>query len=291
MRAALAGSLWLVVALGAGADTRALIVAGLGGSEHYEVAFQRQAKAAADALRAVSGDVTLLLGEMTSRERLQRELAELGERAAVADALLLVLIGHGSFDDRDYRFNVPGPDVTGAELSDWLTALPASRQLVVAATSASGALQPVLAGAGRTVMTATRSGGENNASVFAGYFVAALEDPGADLDKDGYVSGQEAFSYAEDRVAEHYADANQMASEHPLTQGPPAAEPLARLEHVPVFAPGGPADDRVAALEAAIDALRADKDNRDSDSYYAELQRLLLELALARRRPGSGEAP
>lgn len=289
MKVLLLGGLGLALSLAAQAETRALIVAGLGGSEEYELAFQRQARTAADALKTVSGDVTLLLGEMSSRERLNLELSELGDRAATSDTLLLLLIGHGSFDDRDYRFNLPGPDVTGTELVGWLTALSVQRQLIVAATSASGALQAELAAPNRTVMTATKSGAENNASVFAGYFVAALEDPEADLNKDGRLSAAEAFGFAESRVTRHYADAGQMASEHPLHQGPPGIETLAQLDDPETFVPVvGVAGQRIAALETAIDALRADKDNRDADAYYAELQRLLLELALARRAAAEG---
>lgn len=270
------------------ADTRALVVAGLGGTAEYETAFQRHAKEAADRLRQVTGDVTLLLGEMVSSERVAAELAGLGRRLETDDAVLVLLIGHGSFDDRHYRFNVPGPDFTGEDLAAWLDALPADRQLVVVATSASGALQPLLAAGSRTVMTATRSGGERNASVFAGYFTRALADSGADLDKDGYVSAAEAFAYAEDRVAAHYAERNQMASEHPQRQGPPATARLARLDDAPAFAPGSRvAAARITELEAAIAALRADKGNRDPDDYYAELQRLLLELAMARREPAA----
>lgn len=292
MKAALVGMAWLVASCACGADTRALVVAGLGGSEEFEIAFQRQAKHAADALRAVAGDVTLLLGDMVSEQRLGEEIAELGSRATPSDTVLLLLIGHGTFDDRDYRFNVPGPDVTGGELSQWLDALHVERQLVVVATSASGALQARLARPQRTVMTATKSGAENNASVFAGHFVAALAAAEADLDKDGYVSATEAFGYAENQVAAHYARSRQMASEHPLSRGPTATVRLARLDEGAVFEPESrAASRRVAELEAAVDALRADKANRDSDSYYAELQRLLLDLALARRRTGSEEMP
>ncbi|MEQ8861446.1 MAG: hypothetical protein RIC56_22610 [Pseudomonadales bacterium] len=281
-------ALWPAMVLSAAgavaADTRALVVAGLGGSDAYESAFQHQARTVADGLRALSGDVTLLLGGMAGRDRCADELAALGARAEAGDTLLLVLIGHGSYDDRHYRFNVPGPDPTGEDLARWLDAWPVQRQLVVAATSASGALQPLLAQPQRTVMTATRSGAENNASVFAEHFAAALADSGADLDKDGYVSAEEAFAYAENRVGVHYATAGSMATEHPLSAGPRATARLARLDAAPAFAAGGGAGaGRIAELQAAIEALRADKDSRDSDSYYAELQRLLIELALARR--------
>lgn len=262
--------------------TRALVVSGLGGTPEYETEFQRQAKTMADALREVADDVTLLLGDMSARARLRDELAALGARAAIDDTLVVVLVGHGSFDERDYRFNVPGADVTGADLGDWLAAVPPDRQIVVAATSASGALLRPLQSPRRTLVTATRSGGERNASVFARYLAEALGEAGADTDKDGYVSALEAFRFAEHRVTGHYAERNEMATEHPTWQGPEPGVRFARLER-PATLSGSANAGRAAELEAAIEALRADKANREPDAYFAELQRLLLELAMLRR--------
>jgi len=200
-----------------------------------------------------------------------------------------VLVGHGSFDERDYRFNLPGPDVTGAEFADWLSGAPPQRQLVVVATSASGALLEPLQASGRTLVTATRSGGERNATVFARYLAESLGAAGADTDKDGYVSALEAFRYAEHRVTGHYAERSEMATEHPTLQGLEPAVRFARLEPPAAF-DVAPDDGRVAELEAAIEALRADKASRDPEAYFAELQRLLLELAVL-RRDGSGASP
>jgi len=233
--------------------------------------------------------VTLLLGDMSGRARLRDELAALAARAAIDDTLVVVLVGHGSFDERDYRFNVPGPDVTGTELGDWLAAVPPDRQIIVAATSASGALLKPLQAPRRTLVTATRSGGERNASVFARYLAEALGEAGADTDKDGYVSVLEAFRFAEHRVTGHYAERNEMATEHPTLQGPEPTVRFARLEPSAPFA-GSASAGRAAELEAAIDALRADKANREPDAYFAQLQRLLLELAML-RRDGPEAAP
>lgn len=281
----------LTASAAAPAALRAVVVSGLGGEQSYETRFQRDAGRAADALRGVGGEVTLLRGDMSRRDVLMAELRDLVSRCRRDDVALVVLIGHGTYDERSYRFNLPGPDLGGADLADLLGAPEGCRQVVVAATSASGALRDVLGAEGRTLVTATRSGGERNASVFAGYLVTALEDPGADLDKDGYVSLLEAFRFAEAGVASHYHARGEMQSEHPQLSEPAAALLLARLESVAAPVPASP---RVLELEQAIAALRQDKANRDSDSYYAELQRLLLELAMVRRQtdpPPPGGTP
>ena len=54
------------------------------------------------------------------------------------DDLVLMLIGHGSFDGAEYKFNLVGPDVTAAELAALCDKVPAQRQLIVDTTSASG---------------------------------------------------------------------------------------------------------------------------------------------------------
>lgn len=269
----------------AASETRALIVAGLGGEPDYELAFQRQARTGAAALGTIADDVTLLLGKMATAERLREAFGELKARAGAQDAIVLVLIGHGSFDDRDYRFNIPGPDVTGTDLDAWLNDIGGGQQLVVVATSGSGALQAVLAAPDRTVMTATRSGAERNVTVFSRFFVAALEAAAADLDKDGLVSAAEAFQYAEANLLAHYADRNLMATEHPTLSGPEPMLALGRLPGAEPIAPAvGVADERMRALERDIEALRESKDDYDADIYYARLQQLLLELAVLRRR-------
>lgn len=273
------------------AETRALVVAGLGGEPGYEAEFQRWARAGAEGLARVSPDVTLLLGETLDRDRLRAAFEALAERSDPADAVVVLLIGHGSYDDRDFRFNIPGADATGDDLMEWLQALP-KRQLVVVATSASGALTPLLGREGRMLVTATRSGGENNATVFPRYFTGALQDPAADVDKDGRVSAGEAFRFAANEVAEHYRSRGEMAVEHAVVEGPELRLTLTRLADQPAFATRNAAErQRLSALEADIAALRSDKNNREPDAYYAELQRLLLELALLRRQLSGEAAP
>ena len=50
------------------------------------------------------------------------------------------------------------------------------------------------------VITATKTGTEKNATVFARYWVEALRDPAADTDKNETISALEAFRYAERKI-------------------------------------------------------------------------------------------
>ncbi len=272
--------LWLAAAQTTAGETRALIIAGLGGEPEYEETFQQEAGRLADRLGDVADDVTLLTGTDVSAGTVHSALTALTTRLRADDALLFAFIGHGSWDDEQFRFNVPGRDFTATDLGGWLDAAPAKHQLVIVTGASSGAVQDVLGASGRTVITGTRSGEQRNSTVFGRYFTAALSDDDADTDKDGRITGVEAFAYAEASVAQHYSRAGEMSVEHPVTSGPEPVLVLARLEHATV--PSSMDADLIArrdALELDIANLRSRRDDYTTEAYFAELQTLLLEMA------------
>ena len=132
------------------------------------------------------------------------------------DEFALFVIGHGTFDGTDYKLNLPGPDITASQMSALLNRLAARRQLVVNMTSCSGASIQALARKDRIVITATKSGTEKNATVFARYWIDALRDPAADTDKNGTVTTLEAFRYADSKTAAYFETEKLLATEHPM---------------------------------------------------------------------------
>jgi len=128
-----------------------------------------------------------------------------------------VLIGHGTFDDLDYKFNIPGPDISASELAGLLDKIPA-KQVVVNATSASGGSLAALQKPKRVVITATKTGTEKNATVFARFFIEALRDPAADTDKNQAISVLEAFRYAEEKTGKYFETQKRLATEHALIE-------------------------------------------------------------------------
>src|ERR1700749_667774 len=88
------------------------------------------------------------------------------------------------------------------------------RQLVVDTTSASGGAIPALERPGRAVIAATKSGTEKKATVFARYWVEALQDPASDTDKSDSISAMEAFSYAAKKTAAFYDSQKRLGTEH-----------------------------------------------------------------------------
>lgn len=267
------------------AETHAIVVEGLAGDAVYAEQFERQSRTIGAALRSQSGvgNVLVLRGEAATRDAVLEQLASMREKLEASDPFVLILLGHGSYDDVEYKFNIPGPDLTGEDIVAALDALPATTQVLVNTSSASGAMAELAAAEGRIVVLATRSGVERHATRFGEFFADALDDDAADTDKNGRISVQEAFRYAERQVANYYERSNQLATEHPVIDGGPADRvSLARI--------GGPApavvDTALAALIAERDALNADIDDLrrtreelPAAEYQSALLDKMLELA------------
>lgn len=286
--------LTLALVLGASpahATLRVLVVSGLGGEPEYERRFEQEAEGVAQAaLRAGAAkeNVVALTGEHARRAGLERELAALTEKARKDDQAVVVLIGHGAFDGEDYRFNLPGPDMTGREIGAYLDKLQASQQLVVNATSASGAVMEAWKRSGRVVITATKSGTERNATRFAQFWVEALSSEAADLDKNQTVTAQEAFEFASRKVADAFKSDAALATEHARMEGGNAGRFLvARLGNTPML----PDDAALAALleeqagiEQQIEQVKGRKQTLERGQYYDELEAVLIKLAMLDRR-------
>ena len=75
-----------------------------------------------------------------------------------------------------------------------------------------------MAKAKRVVITATKSGTERNAPVFARFWIEALRDPAADADKNEVITALEAFRYAEAKTVKYYEEAKRLSTEHPLLE-------------------------------------------------------------------------
>ena len=194
-----------------------IVVVGAGGESEYAPAFAgcatlwEQACAKSDArFIAIGLDES---GTSSDRAKVQQVLAD--QAGQTAAALWLVLIGHGTFDGRTAKFNLRGPDLSARDLAEWLQAL--QRPLVVIdAASASAPFLTELSSPGRIIVTATKSGFEQNYTRFGQYLAEAIIDPRADLDKDGQTSLLEAFLSASQAVEQFYTAAGRLATEHAL---------------------------------------------------------------------------
>ena len=197
--------------------------------------------------------------------------------------MAIFLIGHGSFDGHDYKFNIPGRDVTAGQLKKLLDGLPTKDQLIAIATSSSGASLELLKAERRIVITATKSGMERTVTMFAEHWVEALRNPEADTNKDEIITALEAFTYADTKVQDAYKAEKMLATEHARIEGGLAGNfTLARLGKalVELSDPNlRPLLDKRDDIERRIAALKGRKDEMAEAVYTAELQKLLIELA------------
>ncbi len=295
-------ALLLATALAGHAATYYVTVAGLGGNPDYESQFTKWASELQHELEknGPEAHVTTLAGTAATREALQKTLSGLATQLKAEDEFALFLIGHGTYDGMDYKFNLPGPDVSGAELAAMMDRIPATRQLVVNMTSCSGGSIPALARKGRIVITATKSGTEKNATVFPRYWVDALHDPEADTDKNGTLTTLELYRYTERQTAAYFESEKLLATEHPMMtdtgKAPAVRDPKPEngqgllAARFSIVEPAGetvkniaPAKQRLVSkkedLEARIDKLKYEKAAMRPDDYKQQLTGLLLELA------------
>jgi hypothetical protein len=243
-------------------------------------------------------------GAATSRataEEVNRTFTALKSQLTANNTLFLFFIGHGSFDGKEAKFNLVGPDLSASEYNALLTALPTRRVVVFNMASASGEFLKALAAKGRIVVTATRNGQETNATRFPGFFIAALNANDADTDQDGHTLVLEAFVYANRLTGDFYKRAGRLASEHALIDdngdgvGREKAEAgeglLARATYLDSLnvdeAAANAATGRLlkerARLEGEIEQLIASKSSMNETEYEATLERLFIELAKVNR--------
>jgi len=284
---AFAACLVAALALHAGnarAELYYLIVSGIGGDPIYAERFAGEASDMAGAAERTlgSGDrVLTLAGEAATRDAVREAFSGLGQDLDASDRLAVFLIGHGSYDGTEYKFNLPGTDITGDELSELMQAVPAESQLIVNMTSASGSVLEAWSGvAGRTLITATRSGAERNATRFSEHWAKALSADDADLDKNGSISAQEAFDFTSNLVDESFESEGALATEHPELRGDTAAMfEVARLTARVAVSPEVERlmSERDALLEQ-IAALRLRRDEAGAD-YQSQMLELQVSLA------------
>lgn len=293
-------------------QTRALIVSGAAGDAEYAA---RQ-KAWRDALVT---QLTSRLGVPASRivvlaeadvdgyqpstaVNVRRAIATVRASQQADDTLFVVLMGRGTFDGVDAKFNLVGPDLTATDWRELLRDMP-GRLVFVQTASASFPFLSALAGPNRVVMTATDSPQQRYDTVFAEHFVAAFapETDGADLDGDGRISMWEAFAYAAEASRRYYQGRGQLSVERALLDdsGDGVGRDVAKdgddgflasrtfLDPDPESATSDPTVTlligRRNTLETELDELRRKKGFMPAADYARELERIVIDIARTSR--------
>jgi hypothetical protein len=284
----------------------AVIVSGASGTEKFSASQKSWVSSLQATLQkrlGFSGDHVTVLSEdgagpaIANRENVTRALASLKSRLTPDDTLLVVLLGHGTFDGTAAKFNLVGPDMDSREWKAALDGNPA-RLVFVNTTSSSFPFVPALAGKNRIIIAATDSPAQKYATLFPQYFIEALDQgEKADNDKNGRLSVWEAFSYASQAVKQAFEQQGTLVTERSVIDdngdgvGKEAAATgpdgvLARttfLDPLPASASGNTAlaglEKRRVTVEAEIEQLKAKKGDMPAGQYEEELERLAIELA------------
>ncbi len=291
--------------------TAFLIISGVGGEPRLSqqfLAWSRAVATAATTRFGVPDSLVVVLAEdstqarvtaRSTRENVIAQLTRLATTSKAGDRVVVLLFGHGSTQGEVSRFNVPGPDITPDDFRLALAPMREASLILVNTTSASGDFVKQLAGPNRTIITATRSGREQNETLFPQYFVAALTSDVADADKDGRSNLLEAFTYARREVERVFEQGNRIATEHPLLEddgdgvghsdasekGPDGLR-ARTLFLEPLGGATVAADPRAAKLladrrdvEGRIEALRAKRTSMSEEEYQRAIEPLMVQLA------------
>lgn len=298
---------------GAPRDARwAIVVSGASGGASYAEQMATWREAIQTALTSRFGfapaqivqlvdETARATGTPATAENVRKAFTTLGGQVEKNDLVLIVLLGHGTFDGQAAKFNLVGPDLTAADWSVLLGQLP-GRQVVVNTTEASAPFLEALAAPGRIVITATETAAQRYATVFPEYFAKALGDAQADLDKNGRTSIWELFASSSGAVARHYSERAQLTTERAMlsdtgdktgvqatvTTGPVGT--MARSFYLDRDVASESADpevreliERRRGLEAEAEAHIQGKPGADPAGWAAEFERLMIELARVSR--------
>ena len=240
---------------------------------------------------------TTAAAKRSTAENVRRAISGIGRRMSGSDLLFVVLIGHGTYDGVDAKFNLVGPDLESSEWASLVEGLP-GRVVLVNTSSASFPFIERFTGERRIVITATDSVAQRFDTIFPDYFIKALGDEQADLDKNGRISIWEAFCAAAGAVRRHYQQRGQLATERPLlddngdgrgrdaTEAGDDGSTASRTYLDEQVAGAAPTDEvlldllqKRAVIEGEIEELKVRRSFMQPPEYQKEFERLIIELS------------
>ena len=280
-----------------------IIITGLGGMPEYEENFLSWGLATEAHFQ---DELESVVYRLDGRNQTKSDILQLFEQISSSPPskeLWLFLIGHASHDNRNYKFNITGPDLTDQEIQAFFEGLGETRTYLVAATSSSGTLASQLGQENRVIVTATKSATERQPPLFMSFFLEAVSSEEADTDKNARVSLLEAFLFSHQKVAAWFEEKGRIQTEHytlqdngqvlleektiletqPGNQGTLLASMtyLSRSDETPyrTLEAQELASQRVE-LERVIEDLKFRKNQMPEDEYYRVLEELLVRLAV-----------
>jgi hypothetical protein len=311
MRVVMCLTLLLGVVVDATAEQRyALILSGASGGPKYAEQMAEWRNTLRSALMERYGfqadnirmlvDETVKTGEQGTAQNVRNSVAAFRKQLTREDILVVVLLGHGTYDGEVAKFNLVGPDLTAADWNTLLTGVP-SRLVMINTTAASFPFLEKLSGANRIVITATDSAAQKYATVFPDYFAKAMQAASTDLDKNGRTSIFEVFAATSLAVKQHYEQRGQLTTERAIlddngdgvgreSEAPGPDGAMARTLYLDAESAEVANNPELAALvrrrrelETDAESLKLKKGTMPQPQWEAEYEKLMLELAKVSR--------
>tara|TARA_B100001123_G_scaffold435355_2_gene563674 strand:+ start:11203 stop:12060 length:858 start_codon:yes stop_codon:yes gene_type:complete len=262
------------------------IVVGLAGDSEHAALFDKWGTGLVETAEAlgIPQDHILHLNENVTRISLERSFSTLAAQVNPDDVVLICLIGHGSFDGRNAKFNLAGPDMTPKDFAALLHTLSTQRIVFVNTASASGPFIDELSGPDRIVITATRSGTERYTTLFPEFFVSSFASEDADTDKNGFVTVLEAFNYAQLKVSLEYEREDLLETEHARMDDPSKVAGTVFFgsfddNQLPLHPQLQVLHFERLQLEQQIEMLKLLKDSMNTEHYMEQFEQLAVALA------------
>jgi hypothetical protein len=294
----------------AAAERYAVVITGASGdakfAERYDEWRKRLVTVLADRL-AFGRDHLFVLGEnsgpgvrVADRENVRAVFGALASRMHAHDLLLVVLIGHGSFDGAIAKFNLVGPDLDASEWAALVRPVP-GKLIFVNTTSSSFPFLQALSAKGRIVVTATDSHASRYDTVFPEHFIKSLEAATSATNASDRLSIWDVFTSTTAGVRRYYEQEGLLPVEHALLDdagdgfGKDAEQPgldtsIAQATYLtqdPAERSLDPATRELMTrrddLLAELEKLKAQKTTMDQAAYASRLEQLLVEVAKVSR--------
>lgn len=203
---------------GEAGTTRAVLVAGLGGSEQYSrllLDWTARFHAVLTKHCGVSAENIAVLTEAddpkatpprqkSTLENLKAAMAAAAKALRPRDQFILFLAGHGQISEEFGKLCLPGPDLKATELGDMLDALPAEQIVIINAASGGAEFLKSCLRAGRVILTAAGYETEGTQAYFAEFLLQGYETGRADANGDKALDMLEAYVHAARETANFY---------------------------------------------------------------------------------------
>jgi hypothetical protein len=209
-----------------------LLIGGLGGEQHYSEKIyyylENTRSALIDKFQFPEKNIILLaetkykenqiVDGISNEETIREKFIELSKLVNENDNVFIILYGHGSYDGKNAKLNIPRRDLTNFDYGELVDRLKVRQIIFINTASSSSLFINSLSEANRIIITATSSPTQRNFTVFPKYFVEGLTSDEVDFDRNSNISVLELFRFATEKTNRFFSDGDHLATEFAMLE-------------------------------------------------------------------------